>query len=445
MNSKLLVGFGRADITPVESVPLRGYGNTSQRMSQNILSKLYATCVAFTDEADNTVLLFHTDLCGCDGHVIRPIREAISEATGVCVAQIQVSGTHTHSAPDYSNSAEPSIQRYNASLKDWLVEAAVEAMADRKSAKMYTGYTFTKKMNFVRHYLMNDGTIVGDNFGDPVGKTYLTHTSEADPMLQVVKFVREGGEDVLLVNWQAHPHRTGGGKKYDVSADIVGAMRDVLETETGCLFAYFTGGAGNVNAHSRIKEENITANYLEQGKALADYALDALSRQQEVNTGAIRFKSVMHRSKLNHTEDHKLEDARRIRDLFRETNDPVLCRLEAEKYSMHSAYHALSVIGKSTQPEYADVEMYAFSIGDVAFVTAPYEMFDANGKQIRDGSPFRTTFVVSCANDTLSYIPSALGYFHGCYGADCGKFHPGTGEELAQKYVSMLTELYENN
>ena len=50
------VGFARADITPIESVPLRGYGNTSRRMSGPILTPLYATCMAFSD-GENTGLL----------------------------------------------------------------------------------------------------------------------------------------------------------------------------------------------------------------------------------------------------------------------------------------------------------------------------------------------------------------------------------------------------
>ena len=52
------IGYGKACITPEESVPLAGMGNTSKRMSTMILDDLYATCVAFTDEKGQTVLLF---------------------------------------------------------------------------------------------------------------------------------------------------------------------------------------------------------------------------------------------------------------------------------------------------------------------------------------------------------------------------------------------------
>ena len=56
------VGHGRTDITPQESVPLRGYGSTSNRMSQTVLDPLYATCLALTDASGETALLFGLDL-----------------------------------------------------------------------------------------------------------------------------------------------------------------------------------------------------------------------------------------------------------------------------------------------------------------------------------------------------------------------------------------------
>ena len=49
--SGFCAGYGRADITPRFSVPLQGYGKVERRMSERILDKLYATCVAFSDGA----------------------------------------------------------------------------------------------------------------------------------------------------------------------------------------------------------------------------------------------------------------------------------------------------------------------------------------------------------------------------------------------------------
>ena len=443
--SNLRVGYCRINITPFEPVPLAGYGNTSTRVSKNILSELYSTCIAFTDEADNTVLLFHNDLISSGERISGPCRKAISEATGIPVSNILIGATHNHSSPDTLNKDFESIARYLRYLPSQLTFCAEAALADRKPARMYIGKAYTKGLNFVRHYVLEDGTFKGDNFGDLNNSPYAGHTTQADPEMRLVKFVREGGKDVVLVNWQTHPHRTGGGKKYDVSADIVGSMRDALEAELDCKFIYFTGGGGNVNPTSRIKEENITPDFIAQGKALAAHAMEA--EFQEVETGPIHLLENIHEEPINRPDLSRLEEAKMVRQRWVETNDYPTCCALANEHGFNSPYAAGHVIRRSTFPEGATKlnPMYVFSIGDVAFVTAPYEMFDTNAKQIRDGSPFKMTIVSSCSNDGCGYIPSAYGYQHGCYEADCSYYKPGTGEKFAQIYIDMLNQLYKEN
>lgn len=443
--SKLRVGYCRINITPFEPVPLAGYGNTSMRVSQNILSELYATCIAFTDEADNTVLMFHNDLISGGKRISEPCRNAISKATGIPISNIMIGATHTHSGPDTANLNFDSIHRYLRYLPSQLTFCAEAALADRKEATMFIGKTETKGLNFVRHYVLEDGTFKGDNFGDLNDSPFAGHTTQADPEMRIVKFVREGGKDVVLVNWQTHPHRTGGSKKYDVSADIVGAMRDVVEAKWDCKFIYFTGGGGNVNPHSRIPEENITADFLEQGKAMAEHAFQV--QFQEAKTGPIHLLENLHEELINRPDPKKVEAAELVHKYWRETNDFLPSCALANQYGFNSPYAAGHVISRSKYEEGATrtVPMYAFSIGDVAFATAPYEMFDTNAKQIRDGSPFPMTIVSSCTNDGCGYIPSAYGYQHGCYETDCSNFKPGTGEKFAQIYIDMLKQIYEKN
>ena len=58
----MLVGYGRADITPDQPAPMAGYGTASKRLHETVLDPLYATCVAITDDQDNTLLLFSQDI-----------------------------------------------------------------------------------------------------------------------------------------------------------------------------------------------------------------------------------------------------------------------------------------------------------------------------------------------------------------------------------------------
>jgi len=398
-NHTLQVGFGRVDISPKEPVPLRGYGNTSERISTEVMDPLYASCIAFTDEAGNTVLQYHIDLPNCYDDLFLFARSKVSKAVGISMNNIMMACTHMHSGPDTTNLEFQSIVNYNESLQKWLVEAAELALADRKTAQMYISRAYPKNMNFVRHYLMDDGTVAGDGFGVFTGKTIVKHMTDADNELQVIKFTREGGKDVILANWQGHPHRAGmenGKVSTKVTADIVGAMRSEMEKRLDCYFAYFTGASGNVNNNGRIAGETITKDHLEHGKILADHAIEALKNAKMVETGTVQIMKQ---------------------------------EVQAERKD-----------GSGTTA----VQLYAFSVGDVAFVDAPYEMFDTNGMAIKKGSSFEMTFVATCANFHYYYIPSEEAFAYGGeYEIGITRFVRGTAEKLQDSFVDLLNQLYE--
>jgi hypothetical protein len=52
------------------------------------------------------------------------------------------------------------------------------------------------------------------------------------------------------------------------------------------------------------------------------------------------------------------------------------------------------------------------------------------------------TFVLTCANDNLSYLPSEVAFKHGGYAVDVTLFTRGTAEELVTSYLGMLESLY---
>lgn len=436
----LSVGFGRANITPMERVPLAGWGNSSLRMSTTVLDLLYASCVAFTDDAGETALLFHLDMTSAVDCLERFI-PAISAETGVKKDQIYLAFTHNHSAPDLRNKEEETLVRYEDFLEEQLIAAAKAALADRKPVtKMQVGSIETEGMNFVRRYVLEDGTYAGDNYGHFDLSPIAGHESEPDRTLQLVKFTREGGKAVVLGNFQMHPHRTGGSRKPIVSSDIVGVMRDTVEKDMDVHFAYFTGGSGNVNGHSRVAEENITPDHTAHGKAMAEYAKQVQFR--DVKVGPVKAGTKTVTMPINHAEDHRVPEAQKMRDFWlagaakRAEWEP-----KARELGFNSPYHASAVIAKSQLGSHMEMKIWAFRIGDVGFAIVPYEMFDTNGKQIKDGSPCEMTIVSTCTNNASFYIPSALGFAHGGYSVDTCRTPAGSGEMLAEEYIGLLKSL----
>ncbi len=439
MDNKLLVGFGRTDITPLEPVPLRGYGNTSRRISKIVIDRLTASCLAFSDDTGSTVLAFALDLCSAVDAFLGRMDVAVGKAVGVDPERVLLSCSHNHSSPDVGNREQESIPRYLDYLEKQLIAAAKEAMADRSPARLFAGSIRTEGLNHIRRYVMDDGSFGGDNYGDFKNHHPVRHESEADRTLQMLRIEREGKKDILLANFQMHPHRMGGARDPRITADIVGAFRSAMEHQHGCLFAYFTGGSGNMNGHSRIPEENITPDYAAHGMKLAEYADQVEFR--ELPAGPVRFASRKLELPVNHTTDGLVPEAEKLAKRWKD-GEPIASLLpDLRANGFNSPYHANAVVSRSKLGSALEMPIWAFSIGGAAFACAPYEMFDTNGKEIKDASPFDTTFILTCTNAAFGYFPSALGFRNGGYSADTCRFMPGVGEQTAEEFIRIIQTL----
>lgn len=444
MNTQIKAGFCRKDLTPEGSIALGGYGDDPKRMSEGVLDHIFGTCIAITDPEDNTALLFSADLLHANEIMTARLRASASKATGVPEDHIMVSSTHTHAGPGISSPQLPCIQRFYDLYEVLMTEAAVGAMADRAPADIYLGDAYTENLNFVRHYRMNDGTCAGDNFGS--WKSGIAgHASPVDNQIQLIRFVREEKTDIVIMNWQAHAKmsstaETGFGQKYRrwLSADYIGYARDAFEKLTGTQMIFFTGGAGNVNIRSRIPEEMPSELPNEVGEALAKAALPGLENMRKVQGGKLTTRQRIISVEIDHSDDHLVEKAQEVWDLW--AADPELCKKVAREKGFNSAYTCRDIIGRSKMQGSRDFEINTVAIGDIAFATAPYEMFCVNAQYIKENSPFEKTIILSCCNGANSYLASEFAFQHGGYEVDSRKFPKGTAEMVVENHVQMLKE-----
>ena len=133
--------------------------------------------------------------------------------------------------------------------------------------------------------------------------------------------------------------------------------------------------------------------------------------------------------------------AKEIRKLWEETNNIYVCRDAGAKYGIHSAYHASSIISRSLAGTECPMELNSIGLGDLSFVTAPYEMFCNNAQYVKQNTPFAMTFVISCSNNGVCYLASDEAFKHGCYEVDNRIFVRGTAEEAADCMLNMLKEI----
>lgn len=441
MENLIKVGHGVADITPESMLPLGGYGNQMHRISEEVRDNLKATCIAFTDPDGTTVLLFTTDMIRVDPTLADRARDVLCAEFGLPRENVQVASTHTHSTPEVGERNYPGMQEFCDKYVEGLITAGRKAMDNRFPAVTYVGFTPTERMNFIRHYKIADGTYAGANFGN-WAPGVVGHASNNDSWVQVVKFERIGAKPVILVNFQAHPCFTGGVDKKVISADYIGELRNYVQTMTGAKFAFFQGAAGNHNGVSFYARETRTSDCAEYGKLLGEYVLRALEAPVQLSGNKITLTHRVVELPLDHTEDPALvAKCEEINNEWQEKADRNLSNKRAREIGLNSIYAVRGVLMRQQLPESENMDIAAFRVGDLGFVTAPYEMFGTNGMFIKEYSPYAMTFVVSCANHAQAYLASDLAFTHGCYEVDTRRFPRGTAERLADTFVEMLHEI----
>lgn len=447
------VGFGAGNITPDWPIGLQGLGNESTRIHTEVTTHIYIYCVAITDTNNKTALIMSID--AGSGGFCKDIFPAIQEKFGITPDHMILSALHQHSTP-YGG------ERYVALLVSAALEAVQQALDDRAPASMHLNTVQTKALSFVRNYIANDpaGTFVGDNYNGSVGKKfgYKCHESDADPEMRLVKFVRGNGKKpIILVNFQAHPHMGAFGPNLTkLHADWPGIMRDAVADGLDAHCIYFSGAGGNLNSDSRIAEENISRDWIHHGQRAAEYVIGAESSYHEAAMDVLKFKQVTIAYDSNHSQDHLLEEATYIHNLRQA--DFEQAKAEVKNYpNLHSIYHATSIVHKAARGATRELTIGAIALGDVVFTYHPYEMFDTNGAELRNGTvgnpnyeadrqqtnPYPMTIVCSLGNGHLGYVPSRLGYTNGGYSTDIAYLAPGSGERLVSDYLTILHQLHE--
>lgn len=432
------VGFARADATPRESVPMSGYGNSLERMSTGMYSYLYLNVLA-VDDGTNTLLLLSLDYGWFPAVIGDPIIAGITEKFGISEEYILLQGTHTHAAMDAAQTSVNAVVDTNEhTIKNALV-AVEEALNDLKPAEIYVGTVETENMNFVRRYIMDDGSLIGDNYPG-TGKEIVRHESEVDNDLQLMKFVREGGEDVLVMNFQAHPQLET--RSTNISGQTPYFVRDAVEKRLGIKTTYWQGAAGNINSQSRIESEMRTTDRVEYGELMADYVEEAYDKLEKVASGPIKVRHMNVSCQVDHSEDHLVSVASEVNAVWKSTNNSSQAMELGKAYGIRSVYHASAILTKAGLGETKDIPIAAFSFGDIGGVVVPYEMFDTSGMEIKAGSPFVKTFVFGYARPgSYSYMPSREAYKNIGYEGNQCRYVPGTAEQLVGEFLNMLNDM----
>ena len=405
-NHQLLVGWHRGVVTPREPVPLSGMGNRMGRMATfQVVDDLMASITVFADKTGlrNAVLFCTLDWLYIQQDVARAAATVISSATGIPKERIFFCCSHTHCGPD-TGCNHPAIRRYLAWVYAALAKYAQAAVADLQPATVHAGAIQTEKMNYTRRYILQtDAGLVSESavWGKFEKNAIVDYETPADRQLQALRICRAEGKDIVLINFQVHPSFNNSFKLGNASADLVAGLRTAFESAyPDAVVAFIQGGAGNQTGGSKLegKQQLDREGY---GAALTRYAMEALEEGRQLNTATPK---AIHR-------------------VYKPTYKPTYTGVRS------------------------DMDIHAVSVGELSFVTAPYEMFSTSCMDIKEHGQkhFKMTVVCSVTNGVYQYIPVKRSFeldpAMKSFEVRVCRFVPGTAEKLVENFKEMLAEL----
>lgn len=421
-------GYGRADISPV-TLPVA----TDTQTANSVHDKLYATCVAVSDGTD-VALMFSMDMKNIPSEDFYPeATKRITAAYGIPKENVILNAMHSHNAPAAQSPNKTGIIEWREVAYQGILAAAKDALLDLAPATAHTGRSDTTNMVYVRRYLdVKTGRCL--NMNETVSKGLAVRETEADPEMRTIRFDRgEEKKDILMVNWQAHAASAASPLAGQISADYVGVTRAGVESAMDVHFAFFMGASGNIALKDKLGGASLA--WDELGAKLVNKVQEAVAAETPIEVGTD--------VKITHTViEGKVIQETPERIMAAQAYSASKTALEKEQvikdYNLDTEHDVTAIQYRTKYGETHDIPLTAISFGEIAFATAPYEMFDTNGLDIRNGVPFKTTFICSLTNGNLGYFPDSDIWDNKGYEVVASRFEKGHAELCANTLIDML-------
>lgn len=439
---QLKAGFGKCDISPSLGCYLQG--NPQTRIVEEIHDPLYVRCVAFENEGVALVMYF--DLCGIGQEQSDEIRAFVAKSVGCEAVNVFVAATHTHTGPNIGSRTFPIDEAYVDSLKHFAARAARTALNDLHPSQMYAANDLIPDLCFVRRFRMKDGSVcTNPGAGNP---DILCPMSEADDTIRLLKIVREGAGDIVLVNYQCHADVC---KKIDdkfaVSADYPGAVCKVLEDALpGADCLYCNGTAGDLVQGNQMVvspwNTRCWEHALHMGRTIAGKVLSMYYHTNPVQAGPVRTIEKRIEIPLKEPTEAELERSQKIVDDYASGAFVLRKKAPGVMEDITTLYEAQNLLGLAKSGKtVASVCVSAFCIGDFAAAGIPGEGFCEIGKRIRASGNFPVQFTLGLTNGSQGYYPMADAFEVNGYESRTSRFKPGVGELLAETACQLLQDL----
>ncbi len=397
-------GTARRDVTPKEPVPMWGYGDRHDKLSQGVMDPLYAEALVM-NLGGAKLAIVGLDLGRAPTQQsLERIRTRIRKEAGIEYSFI--GGSHTHHGPvleltDADGKGRGKFDatlRYYTQMENAIADAVVEANSKLQPARLATGSVHVEGFNVNRHTKFEP--------------------KPSDKDLAVMRIdTAEGKPLAVLVNWAAHP-TTLPSSTMQFSADYVGVLKQRIAAETGASALFIQGAAGDQSI------DRSKGDYKSYGTALAAEVLklDLSLTPQSVDKPSLKIKE----ERLHFTPRVDLRNPF-IATMFDKAFFPELVSNYQDEYA------------NGVQP----LLTVALVNGDIALVGASGEFFSNHAIQLKKRARVKQLFFFGYCNGYHQYFPTIEAVAEGGYGADptVAPAAVGAGEQIMNTALTWIYQM----
>ena len=236
------LGFARIDITPPAGIYHRSWGAAKHDASTGVHRELTASALVFTGaESGDEHALVALELGWLQAGDLQRLSDTVSAGTGLPAERVVITFSHTHAAGNYDpdrleHEGGALIPGYLDDLGKGLAGLVDEARTAVQPVDLAFGYGRCD-LAYNRDYWDEENRLyaVGSN-PDRAADDTVVVTRASD---------REGRLVATLVNYSCHPTTLAWDNTL-ISPDYPGAMREVVERETGAPCVFLLGASGDL-------------------------------------------------------------------------------------------------------------------------------------------------------------------------------------------------------
>ena len=454
----LKAGYAEQIITPPLGEKIPGYYQT--RIAKGKITDLLVRATAF-DDGETKAVVFSCDAIGCRSPFYDMISKKIEETCGIPADCVYLHTTHSHTAlrfvlPDPED--DPVYADFYPHLVRLICDCAKMALGDLKPVTAFKiARGEAKGISFNRRFEMKGGYYkTNPSYGNP---DIIRPAGPVDESLQILRILREEGEEILFVNFGTHPDTIGGSLYH---YDWPGYTVDNLNRHfSGSVKAMLMNGAqGDVNHCNRFLPAGtkFPKCYIAQkmARVITGEVLKIYDEAVEIPVGKIHAYRKTIKIGQNSYDPASLPLAQEIYKHHLESlktgeKDEFLKNPDMRRRPGHPEALAMTVpeacriVANLKNPPVFEETISGLQIGGVGLIGIPGEPFTQIGLDIKKDSKLDMTIVNCLVNGGRAYFPTADAYAvegyesqSSIYASDCAQLATDAGLAIRAEMEAKL-------